>query len=289
VSTPQICALGPKGTNGHEAAMNFLNQSDPSERAIEFAPTHHDIFRRVAGQKGMRGIVPIETIRSGLVNEVIREFLRFNDQDKLPFTIAGECRMPIAHHLLVPRGVRHAEELSVVLSHGEALMQCSARLSELGLPTQPVSSTAHAAKQVAEQSMRGKAFGALASGFAGWSWGLETLEENLQGPEINRTRFYLLSHTPIRRTGNDKTTAIARIKNERGSLLRLLKPINDHESNMTTIQSIALDDGTYAFFLEFEGHQNDRNIRALLKDLRHPDLTDQLIVLGSFPRWEKNN
>lgn len=289
MSQRMLLALGPRGTNGHEAAINFLEQSDFTGERVQFAERHAEIFARVAANKDIHGVVPIETTRRGLVGEVIQDFLDVQDQNSLPFVIAAEYRMRVRHHLLAPLKIKDAADLSVVFSHGEAIEQCAQRLSMLGLAAQPVQSTAHAAMQVADQSTRGKAFGALASDFARMTYGLHALEEDLQGEKENRTRFFLLSHKPARRTGNDKTAMLVRIPNKPGSLSRLIAPLEERGINMSAIHSIPLGRDEYAFYVEFAGHQQERDVRKLLTDLRHRDVTERLIVLGSFPRWVDSN
>lgn len=290
VTTNTICVLGPKGTHGHEAAMNFLERSDLGEDAFRFVDRHHDVLQRVAQGVDRFGIVAIENSRKGLVGEVIQNLIRVTDQRSLSFNIVAECRLDIENILAVPRELEDLKEISVVLSHEEALFQCSGWLGKNPwLPTQSVHSTAYAAKYVADQAKKGKMFAALASEFAGWTYGLKVQERNVQGEDENRTRFYLLSREPARRTGNDKTAIVAYIPNKPGALFELIAPIKNCGANMSSLHSISVGGNAYAFYLEFDGHQQERKVRDLLRLLRHRDITNRLIVLGSFPRWENAN
>ena len=73
-------------------------------------------------------------------------------------------------------------------------------------------------------------------------------------------------------------------KNTPGALYNVLKPINKEGLNLThlTYRPSKTDKWNYSFFLDFEGHKNDKNVRTLLDNL--DKIGEKLKVLGSYPQ-----
>jgi prephenate dehydratase len=284
---PNMWVLGPHATNGFAAAKTFLHSLELSEDSIRFVDRNPDIIQRVAENENDYGVIPISTTRNKFVDEVIEYLLGIQRQSDLGVSIVGEVEMDIRHFLLVNHSTTQLSDIRLIYSHPEAIEQCSGRLSELGIPFQAALSTAHAAKQIAE-SRHGK-HAAIGSRLAAWHYGLQILEEDLQGRKKNRTRFYLLSRKPTQRTKNDQTVLLARIKDQPSSLWEWGNEFKKRNINTRGIRSIKEDGGGYAFFLELDGHQLDHAVHDLLAELRRHPLTERLLVLGSFPRSTDND
>lgn len=281
--TSTLWALGPAGTNGHEAALGFLRDGDPAASPIAFARTHRDIFDHLVHTPVDRGVVPIENVLAGFVGEVVRFWLTTTD-DHPPFGVVGERWVPIRHHLLAHPRVDAISDLSLVVSHPHALQQCEERLSALGIQTEAVSSTAQAAHLVA-QDKTGRAVGALASTLAAKTYGLQLLESDVQATMKNATRFFHLSRETVAPTGNDKIALLIWVHHLSGQLDRIIHPIAEAGANMYSIHSIPLGEKEeYAFYLECSGHQDEPQTQRLIRTLRAT--AKRLIVLGSFPRCE---
>ena len=127
------------------------------------------------------GCLPIENTTTGSIAEV-HDLILESD-----LSIVGEEVVDVAHCLLGVEPVPVAE-LRRVLSHPQALAQCSRFLSGLvDCEVVPYTDTAGAARTVAEEGDAEVA--ALASEEAGRRYGLVVLRRNVSDREANLTRF----------------------------------------------------------------------------------------------------
>lgn len=284
----KICALGPAGTNGHEAAkmaseMLKLGQDGADQvTEISFCSRNDEILERVGRDKCF-GVVPIENSSAGLVSEVVRFWLKWAEV-WLDLNVIGEILLPIEHHLLVHPSIQQVEELSGVMSHPQALAQCAKSLDRLGLKTRiPSASTAGAAAEVATNSAS-RSVGAIASRLAGELNGLRVISQHIEDCSGNATRFHLVARRTLPSpTGNDRTAIIFCVPNRPRALLNPLWCIGTEEVNMSSIHSIPLGTPSeYAFYCELDCHSGDRKGVMILERMR--TFTNKIIVLGSYPQ-----
>jgi prephenate dehydratase len=95
----------------------------------------------------------------------------------------------------------------------------------------------------------------------------------------------LLGRGLCERTGRDKTSlALFMKKDKPGALLMILSEFAYGDLNLTKIQSRPTKRqlGDYMFFVDFEGHVEDANVRTALDCLRLK--LREVKVLGSYPR-----
>jgi prephenate dehydrogenase len=81
-----------------------------------------------------------------------------------------------------------------------------------------------------------------------------------------------------------KTSLIFTLKHIPGSLFRALKVFTDRDINLTKIESIPIPGKPweYNFFLDFEGHIDDKKIISALEELEKQ--TTFLKIIGSYPK-----
>lgn len=285
----KIAALGPAGTNGHQAAV--LAQALLKERGIEvpevwFQSRNEEILAvtAVMGSKGCFGVVPIENASAGLIREIVDHWL-FEAELKYraELFVIGEIHLPIHHNLLVHPSIRNVHEIRSVMSHPQALAQCAGRLNGMGLSsTIPSASTAGAAKQVAsDPGMKNTA--AVASAFAGEYYELKVMEVNLEDYPGNATRFHVLGPEPMGPTGSDRTAVIFRLPNKPGVLSAVFQAVASEMINMSSVHSIPLGFmNGFAFYIELDCHMDTKEGRAIQNKLKLH--TVDPIILGSYPR-----
>ena len=82
------------------------------------------------------------------------------------------------------------------------------------------------------------------------------------------------------------TSLMVAVHNKAGALYSLLEPIARHGVSMTKIESrpSRISKWDYVFFVDVEGHVEDENVAAALKELQTE--ATLLKVLGSYPRCE---
>ncbi|KZT72768.1 PDT-domain-containing protein [Daedalea quercina L-15889] len=192
---PKLAFLGPLGSHSYACARSGFGES------VEYVErrTITDVFNAVSPEIPF-GLLPQENSVFGTVTETY-DLLRQPAAGTDRF-VRGELVLPIRHSLVVRRGVR-LEDVERVLSHEQALGQCSRFLSERlpGAARIKTPSTSAAAKSLLadggdddDSALKSAAIcaGACVTVFDG----LEVLCEGIQNVDTNRTRFYIVSHSP---------------------------------------------------------------------------------------------
>jgi chorismate mutase/prephenate dehydratase len=265
----RVSYLGPPGTNTHLAALRHFGSS------AEFMPVRGiaEVFEEVERGRAEVGLVPIENSTEGVVNHTLDGLI---DSELL---ICAEVSLEIHHHLL-SRAV-DLSEIKRVFSHAQALAQCRSWLGR-HLPDADVvemPSTAVAA----EQAVLDASAAAVASELAGQLYRLRPLRERIEDHANNVTRFLVIGRQAVGRTGRDKTSILFSIRDEVGTLHRILEPFASARLSLTKIESrpTRRRPWEYVFFVDFEGHRDDPVTQGVLAAVRERCLF--LKVLGSYP------
>lgn len=264
-----VAYLGPPATFTHQAAVQRFGS------AVTYRParTIAEVFDDVERERAAFGVVPVENSTEGAVNVTLD---RLAESDTL---VCGELRLEIAQHLL-----SQAAELTAVkrvLSHPQGLAQCrgwlGAHLPEVA--TEEVGSTAAAAEIAAGDA----SVAAIASELASRLYGVPVLRARIEDNPHNTTRFLVVGRQPTAPTGRDKTSLVFAMKNEPGTLYRILEPLARLGLNMTKIESRPAKRGPweYVIFIDLEGHRDTPTVAAALTEIAERTLF--LKVLGSYP------
>lgn len=265
-----IAYLGPEGTFTHAATMKHFGHSIRT-LALDAIDV---VFREVESGDANYGVVPIENSTEGVVNHTLDMFVRS------PLHICGEIELRVEHHLLSMS--QSLDDIREVYAHHQAIAQCREWL-ETHLPHARhvvYSSNAEAARIA--KDVQGAA--AIASEAAAERYGLESIAKNIEDEPGNTTRFLVIGEKYAGRSGEDKTSLLISVHNRAGALHRLLLPLVRNDISMTRIESRPSRRSMweYVFFVDFEGHVEDENVSAALKELESE--TTMLRVLGSYPR-----
>lgn len=265
-----VALLGPRGTFSEEAALRFFEEPE-----FLLAEDIEEIFESVSKGRSPYGVVPVENSIEGSVGMTLEMLLREDVR------IYGEIILDVRHLLLAPQGVKLSEVMEVI-SHPHALAQCKGFLKGLGVKTRNFSSTAEAARHVAELNSRETA--AIAPRISALMYGLEILKEDIQDEELNQTRFLVISKKDHTKVGNDKTSLILGLEDRPGALYQALGAFAEMEINLTKIESRpsrkAL--GDYIFYIDLEGHREDAGVKRALKKLEKK--ASFMKILGSYSK-----
>ncbi|MCE9547073.1 MAG: prephenate dehydratase [Planctomycetia bacterium] len=263
----RVAFLGPAYSYSHLAAIHRFGQS------VEFLPvgTIGSVFEEVSEGQADYGLVPIENSTDGRIADTLDNFTRYKVR------ICAEVQLRI-HHNLLARCRR--SEVKEIYSKPQALSQCRKWLST-HLPmarTVEVTSTSTAAQLANEKP--GAA--AIASAEAGIQYGLDVLAADIEDNPDNITRFAVISHQTSNRSGTDSTLLMLQIADQPGSLVSTLAIFK--KLNLSRIESfpIAGSQGSYWFFIELVGHQQDPRVRRAIERLKKKAL--RIDVLGSYAR-----
>lgn len=269
ISINLISFLGPNGTFTHEAA------STVGDDLVPFCNIPA-VMESVESGQCIYGVVPIENSIEGPVGITLDSLAH-----KFDLNIYNEIIIPINQNLIVNPGCK-MEDIRDVYSHGQALAQCQNFIDKHNLKPHYAVSTARAAKDI----IGDKSKGAIANAKAVEFYDLEILEPNIQDVDNNETRFVVVSKESHEMTGDDKTSIIFSIYEDRpGSLYNILGIFQKDNINLTKIESRPSKQGLgkYLFFVDFEGHKDDGKISDILEEIEKN--TYFFKVLGSYPKF----
>ena len=171
------------------------------------------VMESVANGDCSFGVVPIENSIEGPVGITLDSLAH-----KFDLKIFKEIIIPINQNLIVNPGCK-MEDITDVYSHAQAIAQCQEYISDHGIQPHYAVSTASAAKSI----IGDKSKAAICNAKVVELYGLEILESNIQDMDNNVTRFVVLSKQSHEITGNDKTSIIFSIYEDRpGSLYNVL-------------------------------------------------------------------
>ena len=263
----KIGFFGPRGTFTEEAASTIGDHLIPFDSILE-------VLDAVEEDEVDIGVVPIENSIEGPVGVTLD--LLVHDYD---LKIKMEIIIPISHNLLINHDA-NIEDIKFVYSHIQALSQCRKFTEKLGVVVTSTSSTSAAAEMVKGK----KNSAAIGTKRAGEIYGLKIAASNIQDYKNNVTRFVVINKIDNEPTGNDKTSIVFSIMDDKpGRLYKILEVFADNNINLTKIESRPSKEklGSYIFFVDFEGHREDKKIGNILNNIRSN--LGYIKVLGSYP------
>jgi chorismate mutase/prephenate dehydratase len=259
----QVAFLGPEASFTHQAAeMKFGALSS-------YIPigSIKGVFREVARGQAKFGVVPIENSFNGIVSDTISCLSDHN------LKIIAEVMTDI-HHVFATKAER-TQDIKRIYSKDIAFGQCKHFLEDFGLDEVeqiPVESTAKAAQLALEDPEAA----AICAEVASKMYNLPILYNNIEDKGDNRTRFFVISNFENAPSGNDKTTILVRLPNRPGALVDFLIDFREAQIDLTKIKSHIVE-GVSIFFIEFDGHKEDTNIKHIFE--KH---ADSIKFLGSY-------
>lgn len=278
VPPARFAFLGPEGTFT-EAALRTL---PAAERGVLLPqPSAVAAIEAVRSGDADSAVVPLENSVEGSVASVLDE-LATGD----PLVITREIFLPVGFSLLARPGTTGAE-VRTVATHPHAAAQCRRWLRQ-HLPDARIElcgSTAAGAAGVA----RGEYDAAVCAPIAARHYRLTELATDVADNPGAVTRFVLLCRPgpPPERTGNDKTSLVAFIRDDHtGALLSVLTEFAVRDINLTRIESRPTKErlGRYCFSLDCEGHLADARVADALAALRR--ICADVRYLGSYRRGD---
>jgi len=266
-----VAFQGEIGSYSEEAAFSFFGnhiQTKPYESLEE-------VFQAVERGETRFGITPVENSLEGSIARTYDLLLESE------LKACGELELKIAHCLIAKKGAT-LDSIKKIYSHPQALGQCQAFLKHLDCDLIPTYDTAGSVKMIKEKAITDGA--AIASYRSAEIYDMEVLARDIQDNAYNFTRFFILSTEESPQTGNDKTSIVFSVKHKPGALYNFLKDLTENKINMTKIESrpTRQKPWEYNFYLDFEGHRQDKMAKKALEKLAASALFVK--VLGSYPR-----
>jgi len=276
VTTPQLfptsAAVACQGVEGaySQQACDKLFQH-PS---VFFCATFDKVFAAIEQGLCQYGVLPLENSTAGSVNAV------YDLMQKHNFSIVRSVRLRVDHSLLALPGTK-LSDIREIVSHGQALEQCSEFLKQLpNVTVTRCENTAAAARMVAESGRKDLA--AIASNACAEIYGLQSLQDRVQNEHGNYTRFICIAAKPEVYPGADRTSLLVTLANEPGSLYQVLARIYGCGINLTKLESrpIPGSDDTFRFYFDLEASVYSPELPKLLGELE--SVCEHVCYLGSY-------
>ena len=271
VQGASVAFQGEIGAYSEEAAFQFFGA------AILLKPCEslEDVFRAVERDEVQFGVVPAENSLEGSISRVYDLLLDSS------LKVCGEIELRVVHCLIGVAASR-LDSIKKVYSHPQALGQCQTFLRHLDCELVPTYDTAGSVKMIKEMGAPDK--GAVASARAAEIYGMKVLAREIEDNPNNFTRFFILAKHDSPPSGNDKTSIVFSVKHKPGALYQSLKELASRKINLTKIESrpTRQKPWEYNFYLDFEGHREDKLFQEALESLENTSLFVK--VLGSYPK-----
>lgn len=269
----RVAFLGPAGTFGEEAALQFAQGAE----MLPF-PSHAAVAAAVESGMADLGIVAIENLINGSVAESLDILIH-----ETTLTIQAEIIIPVVHNLIAKPGTR-ADQVEVIFSHTQALGQCR-KFIERCFPKAQVEAALSTTEAVDLAMKRDGDAAAIGTARAAELRGAEIIARGIQDSDANVTRFLVLGRGQPAPTGRDRTSIAFTFADDKpGALAGVLNEFAKAGINCTKIESRPTKGtfGEYVFLIDFEGHSQDPKGRDVLAAIA--PMCGELKVFGSYPR-----
>ena len=209
-------------------------------------------------------VIPIENSNAGRVQDVHLLLPSMN------LYIVDEYYLPIQHQLLGIKGSK-LEDITVALSHPQALAQSSKFLSQQGIATEKRLNTAMACVEVANGKDKTKA--AVASSLAAEMYNMEILAKNIQNDPDNRTRFIILAKNLVIPAYSKEekyvTSMMIELNEYSSSFLDVIDVFTSHKLHARKIETYNRSDFNFnKLYIEIEAHSKSKSFVSAFDHIR---------------------
>lgn len=266
----EIACQGVEGAYSQAACQKLFAFPD-----IKYYSSFGKVFSAIESGECDYGILPLENSTAGSVNKVYDLMIEHQ------FHIVRSVRVKIDHNLMVNEGA-DLSDIREVISHEQALNQCSAFLTSLGKDVKitPAENTAKAAEIVSKSDRTDIA--AICSKNCADLYGLKCLRSSVQDAGNNHTRFICISKKLEIYPGSDRTSLMLVAPHSPGSLYRVLARFYALGINLQKLESrpIPNEDFEFMFYFDLDASIYSPEFVQLMCEL--DGLCDDFKYLGSY-------
>lgn len=258
-----LLTLGPNGSLAHEAATLL----SPRKKVL-FSSSIDELFFRLAEKEITEGIIPIE-VGAEFIEDSISHLMKYD------FSITRKVTFPLHYHL-----VGDGESLTHLYGHQAAFEGCRTALHTLfpAAKRMIAPTVGHAALQY--QAHREGA-GAIVTPFAAKFYDLPILAERIEDEEeLHATFFAIGKHSPKKKSPSSSAFLI--FSEPMASIGKhIAEQARELKISLLKLKNLLLQEGhTPLYFMEVEGHIEDRPMRTFFESLSNKYLIKHL---GSYP------
>ncbi len=276
--TKKIAIQGVRGSFHELAVQKYFD--------IPFNAIECDTFKALFDVLKSKGAdYAVMAIENTVAGTILPNYAMLRDSN---LQIIGEVYLRIHQNLMALPGQK-IEDIKEVYSHPMAIMQCHdffEQYPHIRLVEAP--DTAGSAKDIADKSLMQA--GAIAADIAADIYKLEIIAPGIETNKKNYTRFLVLQDQSETAPSDnaDKASVCFNVKNEKGTLAKVLTIIASHNINLIKIQSLPLVGQEWEYIIhidtEFDNDQDYQNAMEAIK----PSI-NHFKELGKYLRGKKYN
>ncbi|MBQ7039212.1 MAG: chorismate mutase [Clostridia bacterium] len=266
-----VACQGTEGAYSQAACEKLFKTPD-----IMYMQSFENVFSAI--EKGLceYGILPLENSTAGSVTTVYELMMKHK------FNIVKSVRIKIDHSLYANSNVTDLSQIKEIISHEQAIRQCSEFIQSLGKDVKVTTfeNTALAAKYVAESGRDDIA--ALASPQCGALYGLKRLKSCVQDNDNNYTRFICISKNLEIYPGADKAGIMMILPHKAGALYKVLARFYALGINLIKLESRPLPGRNFEFmfYFELETSVYAEEFKQIICEL--DTISEEFCYLGSY-------
>ena len=256
----KISFQGVEGAYSHLAVQEFFPESEPVPcKTFEIA------ISKAESEQVDFAMIPIENSAAGRVADIHRLL------PKSDLHINFEHFQRVEHKLLIHPDSK-IENIKKIISHEQALAQCSNKIQKLDFDILVGADTAGSAKNIYENKVLDTA--AIASSLAADIYTLKIVDESFANSKNNITRFYVMSKDENKDYDPQKkyiSSFLFAVNNTPGSLFKVMGGFATNNVNMIKLESYNYGANFVIteFYCEIEGHPDQENTKLALEDMNH--------------------
>jgi prephenate dehydratase len=283
-----IVYQGINGSFSSQALNKLCEKYSIHATGVENPHFFKELFESISTDS--LALIPVENSISGNVNQNNELFLQYD------IKILAEVTLDI-HHCLIQSQKNHSiyanriQKDFTILSHPQALAQCSSFISTHTMKTIESQDTAGSVKYLKDNP--NEKYYAIAPKLAAEIYDGVVIQENIENYGGNTTRFVLVKlrgeeyEFENRLPQKDKSTFIIELKDKVGSLYQVLKILYLEHINITRLISKPHPQKHFSYLFVFDVQVNleDEMNAHILKKLQEE--SNYFKSLGSYPSWNK--
>lgn len=264
-----VACQGVEGAYSQQACDKLFALPD-----IMYFKRFEGVFQAIESGLCKYGVLPIENSSYGSVTEV------YDLMRKYRFSIVRSVRLKIDHRLLVKPGTR-MEDIREIVSHEQAIGQCSEFLKKLsGVKVTVCENTAMAAQMVSQSERSDMA--AISAPACAALYGLSVIKTDISNSDSNFTRFICIAKQLEIYPGANKISLMLNVQHKPGALYNMIAKFSALGLNLTKLESrpIAGTDFEFMFYFDLDASVYDEAALQLLSELDEGPET--FTYLGSY-------
>ncbi|MBR6570064.1 MAG: chorismate mutase [Clostridia bacterium] len=264
-----VACQGVEGAYSQQACDKLF--SLPS---IMYFKRFEGVFQAVESGLCRYGVLPIENSSYGSVTEV------YDLMRKYRFSIVRGVRLKIDHRLLAKPGTK-LEDIKEILSHEQAIGQCSEFLKSMkDVKVTVVENTAVAAQMVSQSGRNDIA--AISAPACASLYGLSVIKTDISNSDSNFTRFICIAKDLEIYPDANKMSLMLNVQHKPGALYSMIAKFSALGLNLTKLESrpIAGTDFEFMFYFDLDASIYDEAALQLLSQLDEGPET--FTYLGSY-------